>query len=296
MLVLKTGLTSGADMKLKLSSLLLLTVSSLCWADVAPRVIYGDDNRVDTYQSPSSLFKQLAASTAAHVPRHNIKIVGNNAELRGPSLGEVYKLCKKERFYHQPMIANCSGFLVAPDIIATAGHCFDSRQQCTQFDWVFNYKVETKNQTNVTVNASDVYRCKEVIKQSLSATTDFALIRLDREVVGVSPLEISKTPAKVGTSLVMIGHPSGLPQKITDDAVVKSVSATEFKANLDAFQINSGSAVLNAQTGELLGILVRGHMDYRTNEGLGCTEVNSAKEDTVGEDVASFTQFIDYLK
>jgi V8-like Glu-specific endopeptidase len=135
-----------------------------------------------------------------------------------------------------------------------------------------------------------------VIKQSLTSTTDFALVRLDRPVVGVSPVKIAKTPAQVGTSLVMIGHPSGLPQKITDDAVVKSVSATEFKASLDAFQINSGSAVFNAKSGELLGILVRGLMDYRTNPELGCTEVNTATKEAVGEDVASFTQFIDYLK
>lgn len=266
----------------------------LSFADLPP-IIYGDDNRVDTFES-TPLYQRLAKSTAAMVPKERMKVRGNTVELHGKSLGQQFRLCEKERFYHQPFIANCSGFLVAPDIIASAGHCFEDRSDCTQNSWVFNYKVDDEKQRQVSVSTSDVYKCTEILEQSLSGTTDFALIRLDRPVVGVTPVKIATTQVSVGTKVVMIGHPSGLPQKVTDQAVVKSVTATEFKATLDAFQINSGSAVFNADNGELLGILVRGLVDYRTNKEYQCTEVNTTSEDNVGEDIASYTQFSELLK
>jgi len=284
-------------MNLHLPFLLLALFSGNALASkFSPDIIYGKDNRKDTFETDSALFKQLAHSTAAQIAKENIKIVGSNAELRGPSLGDVFRLCSKERFRHQPFIASCSGFLVAPDIIATAGHCFQTGDSCKQYHWVFNYKVNEATQTNITVDASDVYKCKEVIKASLTKTTDFALIRLDRKVEGVSPVKIPKELPKLGTPVVLIGHPSGLPQKITDGGKINAVSATEIKANVDAFQINSGSGVFDATTGDLLGILVRGQTDYRTNEKLRCTEVNTTTDDDEGEDISSFTQFIDYLE
>lgn len=267
-----------------------VSVASINQADI----IYGDDNRIDTFQA-SAFFQQLARSTAAMIPKDKIKIRGNTVELNGPALGEIFKLCEKERFFHQPFIANCSGFLVAPDILVSAGHCFEDRSDCTQNQWVFNYKVDDDKQRHVSVSKNDVYGCKEVIKQSLTETTDFAVIRLDRPVVGVTPVKIAAKEAEAGTEVVLIGHPSGLPQKVADNAVVKEVSATEFRATVDAFQINSGSAVFNARTGELMGILVRGLVDYRTNRQYQCTEVNTTNESDRGEDVASWTQFKKYI-
>ena len=40
--------------------------------------------------------------------------------------GDSNDLCQTERFRDQPIGAFCSGFLVAPDIIATAGHCVNA--------------------------------------------------------------------------------------------------------------------------------------------------------------------------
>jgi V8-like Glu-specific endopeptidase len=265
-------------------------------SSLEPEIIYGEDNRVDTFESSSSLFKELAQSTAAQIPKYNMKFLGPTIKLLGPPIREVFRLCKKERFAHQPFVASCSGFLVAPDIIATAGHCMQSREDCTQNHWVFNYRVENSNQRSVSVRSSDVYNCKEVIKQEVSGTHDFSLIRLDRPVQGVLPVKIAKNLPKTGDPVVMIGYPSGLPQKISDNAIVTSVSKNEFRATVDAFQINSGSAIFHSESGELMGILIRGQRDYRTNEELGCTEVNTTENYELGEDIASFTQFIEYIK
>src|SRR3712207_3542930 len=110
---------------------------SLCAFNVlattsSPNVIYGEDNRVDTFESKSSFHKHLAKSTAAMIPTKSIVVRGNTAELNGRPLTEfrpnmfLPPVCSKERFSHQPTAANCSGFLVAKNIIATAGHCMTS--------------------------------------------------------------------------------------------------------------------------------------------------------------------------
>lgn len=270
---------------------LLLSLNAFAGTDI----IYGVDDRVDTYACKSSLFKELASKTAAMIHKDNIRVRGKTAELRGKPLGEFFHMCKGQRFYHQPMIAECSGFLVAPNVIASAGHCFQNKFECTQNRWVFNYKVDDARQMNVSVSSDDVYSCNRIIAQKLTRELDFALIELDRPVVGVTPVKFPATPILEGTPVVMIGHPSGLPQKIAANAEVTKVSVTEFQANVDAFQINSGSAVFNAKTGELLGILVRGKQDYRSREGESCNEVNVTDNLDGGEDISSFIQFKHYL-
>lgn len=283
---------------MKKISLAILILSASAYGKLdSPTMIYGEDNRTDTYKHSSYVLKNVAHSSAAMISSDKIRLVAGNAELRGKSIGEIYRLCKGSKFSHQPMIAECSGFLVAPDIIVTAGHCYQG-SSCGDGRWVFDYKVEDSKQRNVTVSEKDIYKCKEVIKQSLTKDSDFAVIRLDRKVEGRVPLKIAKSQAKLGDKVAMVGHPSGLPQKITDGAVVTAVSPYEFKASLDAFQINSGSAVVNEATGEVLGILVRGGRDYEYNEMEECsgTYVEPKVKKGKGEDVSSFSQFIRFIK
>lgn len=266
-----------------------------------PVIIYGEDNRKDTYEVTNPLFLKLAQSTAAQIPNRNITIRGSTAELNGPTLKEFtpnglpHPICDKERFSHQITAGNCSGFLVAPNVIATAGHCMTSINDCRNFKWVFNYKVQGKNDSAVSVAATDVYSCTKILKQSLNGTLDFALIQIDRAVVGKA-VKIAAVEAAVGDPLVVIGFPTGLPQKVSDQARVISKQGLSFMTDLDTFAGNSGSAVFNARSGELVGILVNGRQDYRRNVALGCSEVNVMANSQGGEGVSSIKQFSAFLK
>ncbi len=287
-------------MTFTLFSLALVLSFSAIATPSAPFVIYGEDNRVDTFETNSPLYRKLAESSAAMIDARNIVLRGNTAELYGEALsqwtpsGMSSPVCKKERFSHQPLASVCSGFLVADNIIATAGHCMTSFNDCMNYKWVFNYKVSDRNQTAVSVDVKDVYSCTRIIKQGLANNVDFALIQLDRPLTGKA-LKIAKAEPRVGTPLVMIGHPSGLPQKISDKAKVLAIRPNGFTTDLDAFQGNSGSAVFNASNGELLGILVNGNEDYRHNSSLNCTEVNVMNPLNAGEGVSSFRQFLSFL-
>tara|TARA_B100001971_G_scaffold111365_1_gene102405 strand:- start:33552 stop:34451 length:900 start_codon:yes stop_codon:yes gene_type:complete len=279
----------GNPMKFILLSLtILLTLNVNASVDV----VYGDDNRVDVYASNNQFYVDLAASTAAMIKNSNLQVLGDEVKINGRSL-EARGMCASERFSHQSTAASCSGFLVGENLLVTAGHCIENMSDCKSNDWVFDYKVENDTQKNVTVAKTAVYKCKRIIAQDLSRRTkdDYALIELDRKVTDRAPLTYRRSgKIKRGTEIVVIGHPSGLPTKIADGAKVRSVNNVYFQANLDTYGGNSGSAVFNAQTGEVEGILVRGERDYVYNSSKGCYETNYLSDNGGrGEDVTLIT-------
>ncbi len=271
----------------------LLMFSSVFAASKSTKVIYGEDNRVDVIDSTNSMYVELSKSTAAMIDPSKIVRSGNGTvSLNGGSL-ESRGMCSSERFAEQPTVANCSGFLVGEDLLVTAGHCIRNKYDCANNRWVFDYKIDYKGQRKISVPETSVYKCKKVINQILSRydQNDFALIQLDRKVTDRRVLSYRrKGKIKEGTNLVVIGHPTGLPTKIADGAYVKSLSGKYFNANLDTYGGNSGSAVFNADTGVIEGILVRGATDYVYDSSRGCRVSNVlANDEGEGEGVTYIT-------
>lgn len=254
-------------------------------------VIYGDDNRKDVYESTDSALVELSKSTAGMIP--NSKLSNSNGEttITAATL-ESRGICEEERFSSQMTAANCSGFLVSENVLVTAGHCIKSVEDCTGFKWVFDYKMDSEKQNSMKVATKNVYSCSRIIARSLDNLTkdDYAVIELDRKVSDRRPLSFRRSGnITVGESIVVIGHPSGLPTKIADGAKVRSRSTKYFTANLDTYGGNSGSAVFNYKTGEVEGILVRGENDY-VQSPRGCMVSNKCATDGCrGEDVTYIT-------
>lgn len=280
-------------MILILISAFLFSINS---TEAGPPIIFGEDDRLDSFEVQNHALKELAKSTAAQIPNERILPSANGFELVGKSLSDYIGICTDERFASQPSIANCSGFLVAPDIMATAGHCYERKGMCENYSWVFGYKKDSLDQKTFEVGEDDVYRCKEILEYGFDVfTIDYALIRLDRPVKGRTPLKLQAQP-KIGESLVIIGHPSGLPQKTAGGAKVMSISETEFTGNVDAFGVNSGSAVFNERTGAVMGILVKGYPDYITDREKKCSRANRVPDDHIGNIMSKNSQFAELLK
>ena len=257
------------------------------------KVIYGIDDRLDVFEEPNQKLVELSKSTAAMIP--NSKIQGHNdyeVILKGSSL-EDRGMCASERFSQQPTAANCSGFLVGKDKLVTAGHCVENEFDCKNSSWVFDYKVDHSTQSEVIVEKTKVYKCKKIIKQELNSANemDYALIELESEVTDRNFLKVRKEGIpSVGDKLVVIGHPSGLPTKIAAGSQVRSVNDVFMVTDLDTYGGNSGSAVFNASTGEVEGILVRGAQDYTWDSDQGCRVSNViAQDEGRGEDVTLIT-------
>lgn len=266
--------------------------------NASPTVIYGEDNRIDPILSSNTMHRELARSTAAMIPNRNLLINDGNVIVGGASL-EQRGICKKERFSQQLTAANCSGFIVGPKTLVTAGHCIRSMRDCTGSKWVFDYQVESEDQQWAMVPRSSVYSCKKIVRTVLDSRTkdDWAVLELDRAVTDRRILEYRKAgrPAK-NAPLVVIGHPTGLPTKIADGANVRIRYDKYFTANLDTYGGNSGSAVFNAETGVVEGILVRGATDYVYDRQLKCKVSNRLPNNGGrGEDVTYITN-IPFLK
>lgn len=281
-------------MKIIIISLALLSLQVMA-SNKGVDVIYGEDNRVDVFESRNSAFVELSKSTAAMIANSKIKsVLAGQFQISAETLMDR-GICAKERFSGQITAANCSGFLVADDILVTAGHCIKTQADCNSYKWVFDYKVESTTQKDVMVDASDVFSCKTIISRSLDQSNmdDYAVIKLDR-ATNRRPLNFRrKGKISVGTELVVIGHPTGLPTKIADGAKVRSLKGKFFVANLDTYGGNSGSAVFNVRTGEVEGILVRGENDYVFDNANRCMVSNRCKDDACrGEDVTYITHVL----
>lgn len=263
------------------------------------KVIYGDDNRLASFESSSQAYQKLARSTLAMIPKRSLELEFDAliAKISGAPLEEEMRLCKDERFTKTIAAANCSAFLVGPDLVATAGHCVRDLTECQSSYWVFDFRSDLAlDAYTMNLSSESVYECSEIVSTDLSNSTmsDYALIRLDRPVIDREPLAF-RTSGKIqeGTALVVIGHPSGLPTIISDGAWVRAGQNEHpyyFRANLDTFGGNSGSAVFNAETLEVEGILVRGETDYSYDPDFQCYRPFQCLDDECrAEDVTRIT-------
>lgn len=272
---------------LALTTLTLLTTSA--FAEV--NVIYGKDNRQDIYEVRNALHKKLARSTAGminigHFARSSKE---NYFDLKGTNtLERGANVCSSEAFSQQHTAPTCTGFLVGPDTLVTAGHCYKSfstpEQVCKAFAWVFDYELKSsRHNPNRDIPINNVYLCKKVVAAELTSTLDYAVIKLDRPVVGREPLKF-RTSGKISsnTSLVVIGHPTGLPTKVSPGGkVTRNSESTRFSTTLDTFHGNSGSAVFDASTGLVEGILIQGKNDYipsKKDDPKSCLVVNKCDD------------------
>lgn len=285
--------------EVKVMKKVLLSVAALAFfagsaiaADKAgDKVIYGADDRYDLYQVTDAKLLKLADSTVGLFQGYNVKIEGDIAKLTTRSYSSSYNLCKEEPFYDQVTGAFCSGSLVAPDVIMTAGHCVKSASSCESTKFVFGFGIKEKGVLPKEVPASEVYSCAELIgREQVGTGADWALIRLDRKVTDHEPIKYDLGDAvKNGDPLVVIGHPAGLPTKVAGGASVRDASRNGyFVANLDTYGGNSGSAVFNANTGVAVGILVRGETDYTYQNGCRVSNV-CASDGCRGEDVTKLS-------
>ncbi|MEO5741242.1 MAG: serine protease [Vicinamibacterales bacterium] len=233
------------------------------------RVVYGVDDRKDIFQVPSPKIRKASEAVVALVKAADLKADGQGGwTLTTTSYKEEYQLCSSEAFASQPLGCFCSGFLVRPDVIVTAGHCVKNAADLAKMRFVFGFQMINASTPGTSFGADDVYEGSALIGRKLTQDkTDWAVVRLTRAVVGRSPVSF-RTAGKISAAqkLFVIGHPCGLPQKYAPGASVRdNTPAAFFVANLDTYGGNSGSPVFNATNQKVEGILVRGENDFVTN-------------------------------
>lgn len=275
------------------------------------KVIYGEDDRVEPHTVTDKKLLAVSRSVAAMIPASSIissstptssgrstttwgrrsepPRTGGEVSIKAPTLTER-GVCSTERFSNQITAANCSGFLVAEDVLVTAGHCIETQTDCDEYRWVFDYQVGADGNL-AKLNTENVYECQKILGRELSGAngTDFAVIKLSKVVKGREPMKLNLTGKPVeGDDVIVLGHPTGLPQKIAAGATVKKLAGNHFYSNLDTYGGNSGSAVINGRTYEVEGILVRGQKDYVRSPTGTCSISNVLPDSMVEAEEVSF--------
>lgn len=263
------------------------------------KLIYGVDDRKDLYAVSDKAILQDADSVVALIDKQQITDNGDGTStISGTKFAVFQKLCVDEPFREQICAGFCSGFLVAEDVIATAGHCVTNSSPLENTRFVFGFKMLSPTTVQNIIPNTEIYIGVEVLGRQYSPTgTDWALIRLERRVPNHSVVRIRKV-GKVSSdqTLHVIGHPVGLPAKFADGAVVRQNSDPDyFVANLDTYGGNSGSPVFNSDDHTVEGILVRGATDFVSVGTCNVTNV-CPTSGCSGESVTRTTEFSGLLE
>lgn len=266
-------------------------------------VIYGEDNRTDHYLVTENTKLHLFASMVAIVNQHWLQPDGSGrVTVNDITFGEKNQLCSTERFYNQGTLSSCSGVLVGEDLVLTAGHCMPNQARCDSHRFAFGFSLSQAGTRPTSLAEEDIYACRRLVAYSEDEKTkvDFALIQLDRKVTNRQPV-VYRREGRIlrNEGVFMIGHPRGLPAKLTDHAYVRksSPSSALFETNLDAMYGNSGSGVFNEKTGLLEGILVDGDDDFQLDEKAGCyVSKKCTARGCQGESVLRISEILPYLR
>lgn len=166
-----------------------------------------------------------------------------------------------------------SGTMISPDLFLTCGHLFDAdpngwtiprqngsavaispQQAATNMHLNFQYQVDSSG----ALRAEQTFAITQLIEFRLGGL-DMAICR-----IAGSPgntygwAEVSTTDAAVGDMLAIIGHPAGLPKRI-EAGPSTSVGGNVIGYNdIDTLGGNSGSGILQATTGRVVGVHTNG--------------------------------------
>ncbi len=264
----------------------------------ADKVIYGADDRRDIYQDVDPDRREWANSVCALVYASQLTEQEDGTfslAVRDYTVDDLPP-CDDESFRDQPTAARCTGFIVGPNLIATAGHCFDSNDLAnTRF--VFGFRMLDSTNARTTFESYEVYKGSRIVTRRSSGSYDYTIIEVYPTIrvpgAKVLRLRTSGTVAE-GTQIGVIGHSGGLPMKSAfgRNTVVRSgTNPGYFFANLDFAGAGAGSPVFDKETGLVEGILARGPADYHFY-GVDCfTSMAREDNDNYAQIVSRTTPF-----
>ncbi len=166
-----------------------------------------------------------------------------------------------------------TGTLISNDLFLTAGHNFDQTgggwsrprdnatgaiitpaQIATNMHVNFNYQVDPSGN----LRTEQEFPVLALVEYRLGGL-DFAIVRLGGNPGSTyGSTTVSTTDAAVGAMICIIGHPAGMPKRIEAGPVTDLHDDRIGYNDIDTLGGNSGSAILRASDGQIVGVHTNG--------------------------------------
>ncbi|MCK4761705.1 MAG: helix-turn-helix domain-containing protein [Candidatus Aminicenantes bacterium] len=268
------------------------------WIDERKTEVTRSSGYTDIYMDVCALIedrirRNSLAITVACLKKDLLPRDDNFHTLRAKTYGPTFNLCADERFYHQPIAAGpiCTGILVGEDVMLTTAH-FANEDNVSNLRFIFDFVMLDSVSPLEKIPSGNVYKGTEIIHRVHNPEGDWALVKLDRKVVGRETASVSQKGIFYEQPVYVMSHPCGLPLKFSPGSFVEAFNESYFRAPLDVYSGSSGAPVFCAETHELIGIVSRFRPDdfrwtgscwitlpYRkSGESTRCTRVTQFRE------------------
>lgn len=231
--------------------------------------------------------------------------------LHHETYGAANGLCADQAFREQPVVIErpeghagdfgYSGYLLDASTVLTCWHGWEHFAARAQLA-ILGYALRATGTDPLELPAAQVHA---VVPQPASSTParpvdaaprgDWVLLRLEHPVTHLGALAPARVAApRAGRAVYTLGHPGGLPLKLTDQGTVLEVADGLFRTDLQTFTGNSGSPVFDASSHELVGIVVagpQGEPDFLPQPDRGCYAARPARRHGRGQLSVAATSF-----
>lgn len=187
----------------------------------------------------------------------------------------------------------CTGTLISNDLFLSAGHCFDQtgggwerprvngttniispQEIATRMHVNFNFQVDPAGNPRT----EQSFPILQLVEYRLG-NLDFAICRLGGnpgQTFGFT--QVSTTDAAVNDMLCIIGHPAGMMKRIEAGPCTSLSGNDIFYNDIDTLGGNSGSGILRASDGRLVGVHTNGGCNAQgtgSNRGVRITSIRN---------------------